>query len=348
MKKQALIGKTLTELQTIALELGEPKFRAKQIAEWLYKHNISSIQDMLNLSKPFRQALEEKYCLGKVATSDIQVSIDGTEKYLFPVLVNDMEQSIEAVYIPEGDRATLCVSSQVGCKMNCSFCHTGKMGFLGNLSASQIINQVLSCRHSENLTNIVFMGMGEPLDNYKELAKVLDILTASWGLAWSPKRITVSTIGPPVGLQKLLSEQDCHVAISIHSPYPQERAELMPVEKAYPISDIIGTLQQHDFSKQRRLSFEYILFDNLNDDIPHARQLHRILKPLMPHCRVNLIRYHQIPGIPLASPTSERVEAFETFLNKYGLRCTTRRSRGEDIFAACGMLATEKRKRQTQ
>lgn len=339
-----LIGKTLAELQEMVLQYKQPKFRAKQIAEWIYTHKVDRIDDMTNLPLAFREELKHSFIVGKVSPSLKQVSVDGTEKYLFPVQVKDKNYEIETVYIPEGDRATLCVSSQVGCKMNCSFCNTGRMGFLGNLSAAQIINQFLSCPHVDELSNIVFMGMGEPLDNYEEVSKALDILTSSWGMAWSPKRITVSTIGVEKGLERLLEEHNCHVAISIHSPFPIEREKLMPVEKAYPIYEVIETLSKYDFSGQRRLSFEYIMFKDLNDDIAHARQLHAVLKPLMPHCRVNLIRYHSIPGSSLQAPDAEKVESFEDFLNTYGLRCTTRRSRGEDIFAACGMLATESKK----
>ncbi|MDO4790423.1 MAG: 23S rRNA (adenine(2503)-C(2))-methyltransferase RlmN [Porphyromonas sp.] len=342
---KTLIGHTLKELETLVSAYNQPKFRAKQIAEWLYLHRVSSIEEMSNLPISFRQQLAEEYTVGHHNPIATQRSVDGTEKYLFAVQTTKGDREIETVYIPEADRATLCVSSQVGCKMNCSFCHTGKMGFLSNLPAADIINQFLSCPHVEKLTNIVFMGMGEPLDNYPEVSKALEILTSKWGLGWSPKRITVSTIGPREGLLKLLQEQQCQVAISIHSPYPEERATLMPVEKAFPIEEIIETLGKFDFSGQRRLSFEYIVFDGLNDDLRHAEALYRILKPLLPDCRVNLIKYHSIPGVDLHSPSSVRVQSFEDYLNSKGVRCTTRRSRGEDIFAACGMLATTKGKK---
>lgn len=342
---KTLIGHTLKELEALVKSHNQPKFRAKQIAEWLYVHKVTEIEEMSNLPISFRQQLSEDYIIGRHTPITTQRSKDGTEKYLFSVDTLKGTQEIETVYIPESDRATLCISSQVGCKMNCSFCHTGKMGFLFNLPSAEIINQFLSCPHVEKLTNIVFMGMGEPLDNYDEVSKTLEILTAPWGLAWSPKRITVSTIGPRDGLLKLLQEQQCQVAISIHSPYPEERAALMPVEKAFPIEEVIATLQKFDFSGQRRLSFEYIVFDGLNDDLRHAEALFRILKPLLPDCRVNLIKYHSIPGVDLRSPSPVRVQSFEDYLNSKGVRCTTRRSRGEDIFAACGMLATTKGKK---
>ncbi|KGL52948.1 MULTISPECIES: 23S rRNA (adenine(2503)-C(2))-methyltransferase RlmN [Porphyromonas] len=342
---KTLIGHTLKELEALVKSHNQPKFRAKQIAEWLYVHKVTEIEEMSNLPISFRQQLSENYTIGRHVPITTQRSKDGTEKYLFSVDTKKGLREIETVYIPESDRATLCISSQIGCKMNCSFCHTGKMGFLFNLSAAEIINQFLSCPHIEKLTNIVFMGMGEPLDNYDEVSKTLEILTAPWGLAWSPKRITVSTIGSRDGLLKLLQEQQCQVAISIHSPYPEERAALMPVEKAFPIEEVIATLQKFDFSGQRRLSFEYIVFDGLNDDLRHAEALIRILKPLLPDCRINLIKYHSIPGVDLRSPSPVRVQSFEDYLNSKGVRCTTRRSRGEDIFAACGMLATTKGKK---
>lgn len=335
---KVILGMTLAQLEELVQTLGQPRFRGRQIAEWLYQKRATTFEEMSNLPKDLRQQLSEKYCIGRTPPSVTQTSKDGTEKYLFPLL-SDPQKQFETVYIPEGDRATLCVSSQVGCKMNCSFCATGKMGWLAHLSSADIINQVLSIPHSDQLTNLVFMGMGEPLDNYAAVAAVIEILTSDYGLAWSPKRITVSTIGVREGLQKLLSEQSVHVAISIHNAIPEERLALMPVEKAFPISTVIETLKGHDFSGQRRLSFEYILFEGINDSKLHAERLIALLRPL--DCRVNLIRYHAIPGIPYQTPSSERVQWFEELLNSRGLRTTTRRSRGEDISAACGMLSTE-------
>lgn len=337
--KKVILGSTLTELEQLVKGMGQPRFRGRQIAEWLYQKRATSFDEMTNLPKEFRQQLSDEYITGRTAPTMTQTSNDGTEKYLFPLLA-DSEKLFETVYIPEGDRATLCVSSQVGCKMACSFCATGKMGWLANLSSADIINQVLSIPHSEELTNLVFMGMGEPLDNYPAVAQVVEILTADYGFAWSPKRITVSTIGVREGLRKLLEEQSVHVAISIHNAIPEERLALMPVEKAFPISTVIDTLKEYDFSGQRRLSFEYILFEGLNDSKLHAERLIALLRPL--DCRVNLIRYHAIPDIPYSTPDSAKVEWFEEQLNSRGLRTTTRRSRGEDISAACGMLSTEK------
>lgn len=336
--KEPLLGKTLEELQELVSHLAEPRFRATQIAEWIYQKGATSFDEMTNLSKALREKLDQSYQIGRIAPSVSQLSSDGTEKYLFPASAAP-ELQFETVYIPDGKRATLCVSSQVGCKMNCSFCATGKMGFLAQLSSGDIINQVLSVPHSEQLTNIVFMGMGEPLDNYKEVSKAIEILTAEYGFAWSPKRITVSTIGVRQGLRRLLKEHSVHIAISLHSPFAEERLELMPVEKAFPIENVLELLRQYDFSGQRRLSFEYILFGGVNDSQSHADKLIQLLRPL--DCRVNLIRYHSIPSIAYHAPAESQVQWFENYLNSNGLRCTTRRSRGEDISAACGMLSTE-------
>ncbi len=336
--KQAILGLTLPQLQELIATLGQPSYRAKQVAEWIYRRRATSFEEMTNLPKDLRQALQATYRVGRSEPIARQVSRDGTEKYLFRPLEHP-NLTFETVYIPDGKRATLCVSSQVGCKMNCLFCATGKMGFHTHLTPTDILNQVLSVPHADELTNIVFMGMGEPLDNYPAVAQALQLLTADYGYGWSPKRITVSTIGPKRGLKQFLDEQTAHLAISIHSAIPEERAKLMPVEKAFHIHDIIETLSHYDFSGQRRLSFEYIVFGGYNDTPSHAQALLKLLKPL--DCRVNLIRYHAIPGVPLSTSDDTHIQWMEEYLNTNGLRTTIRRSRGEDISAACGMLTTE-------
>ena len=338
MGKKALIGLSLGELELLTKELGMPSFTAKQISDWLYKKKVSSIDEMSNLSLSHRDKLKEQYTLGRTSFSKKQESSDGTIKYLFPV---NNTHFIETVYIPDKERATLCVSSQVGCKMNCLFCMTGKQGFSGQLSSSDIINQILSIPESDKLTNIVFMGMGEPLDNTEELFKALEILTADYGFAWSPKRITVSTIGVIPGLKSFLEKSQCHLAISIHSPFHDERLSLMPIEKAYPIQKVVELIKQYDFSHQRRVSFEYIMFGGLNDDLKHTRALAELLSGIP--CRVNLIKYHTIPGVDLPASNPEAMIVFRDYLNSRGIICTIRSSRGEDILAACGMLSTKEK-----
>ena len=335
--KAPLLGKTLDELTQIVLDLGMPKFTAGQIASWLYGRKVASIDEMTNLSVKNRERLKECYEVGATAPVHEMRSVDGTVKYLFRTPEGDY---VESVYIPDADRATLCVSSQVGCKMNCKFCMTGKQGYTNSLTAAQILNQIYSIPERDTLTNVVFMGMGEPFDNLDEVLRALEILTASYGYAWSPKRITVSSVGLRKGLRRFLDESDCHLAISLHSPFPAQRQELMPAEKAFSIVEIVDILRQYDFSKQRRLSFEYIVFKGVNDSLIYAKELVRLLRGL--DCRMNLIRFHAIPNVDLEGADMETMLAFRDYLTQHGLFATIRASRGEDIFAACGMLSTAK------
>jgi 23S rRNA (adenine2503-C2)-methyltransferase len=335
-EKKSLIGLNPAELKEIALSLNMPAFTAKQITEWLYKKRVSSIDEMTNISAKNRELLKEKFEVGRSEPVFAQTSADGTKKYLFKTREGN---AVESVFIPEEDRFTLCVSSQVGCKMACKFCATGKQSFGGQLSAAEIMNQIMSIPEAGELTNLVFMGMGEPFDNTKELLRALEILTSDYGYAWSPKRITVSTIGLIPGMKEFLEKSACHLAVSMHSPFPKERVELMPAEKAYPLQEIIQLLRQYDFTKQRRLSFEYIMFEGLNDSTRHAVEVVKLLRGL--ECRVNLIRFHAIPDVDLRTSDEQKMVAFRDYLTNNGIICTIRRSRGEDIFAACGMLATK-------
>ena len=333
-----LLGKTLDELHAVASSLGMPRFTAKQIAQWLYVKRVRSIDQMTNLSLANRQQLADAgYTVGYEDPADAAHSTDGTIRYLFATPAG---KHIETVYLPEHERATLCVSSQIGCKMRCYFCMTGKQGFNGQLTAHQIINQIFAIPESLTLTNLVFMGMGEPLDNWEELSKALQIITAPWGMAWSPKRVTVSTIGFMPHLRDFLDQSLCHLAISLHSPFGDERARLMPVEKAYTTSDVIGLLREYDWTHQRELTFEYIVFRGLNDDTRHAKALLQLLKGLP--CKVNLIRFHAIPDVELQTSDITAMEHLRDYLCQHGLMTTIRASRGEDIYAACGMLSSKK------
>ncbi|BAU17329.1 conserved hypothetical protein with radical SAM domain [Prevotella intermedia] len=336
--KKPLMGMNLLELKTVAKELGMPAFTGGQMAKWLYTQHITSIDEMTNLSKVNREKLKAAYTIGCKKHIDAQYSKDGTIKYLFPT---DDGKFVESVYIPDEDRATLCVSSQVGCKMNCLFCQTGKQGFEGNLSVTDILNQIYSLPECEKLTNIVFMGQGEPMDNYENVLRTTQIMTADYGYAWSPKRITVSSIGVKTKLKRFLEESDCHVAISMHSPIPAERAEIMPGERGMSIADIVELLRNYDFSHQRRLSFEYIVFKGVNDSERHAKEIIKLLKGL--DCRINLIRFHTIPNVPLHGVDDKKMEEFRNYLTQHGVFTTIRASRGQDIFAACGLLSTAKK-----
>ncbi len=339
MTNYPLLGMTLSELQQLVRDKGMPVFTAKQIATWLYDKKVKSIDEMTNLSIKNREQLKKDYYVGYNGPSSCVKSIDGTIKYLYDIAEN---QSVESVYIPDQDRATLCISSQVGCKMNCKFCMTGKQGFSANLTSNQILNQIYSLPERDKLTNIVMMGMGEPLDNLDEVLKALEILTSSYGNGWSPKRITLSTVGLRKGLQRFIESSDCHLAISLHSPFTSQRAALMPAEKGMPFTEMFELLKKYDFSKQRRLSFEYIVFNNVNDSLIHAKELVKILKGL--DCRVNLIRFHAIPNVDLDGASMEKMVEFRDYLTSHGVFTTIRSSRGEDIFAACGMLSTMNKK----
>ena len=332
-----LLGLTLAELRDLCTSLGMPAFTGGQIAKWLYTAHVSSIDEMTNISKKNRMLLAKHYCVGAMPHKEELISVDGTKKYLFPVASG---KYVEAVYIPDKDRATLCVSCQVGCKMNCLFCQTGKQGFEGSLTAGDILNQIYSLPDREKLTNIVFMGQGEPMDNLDNVLKATEILTAEWGYAWSPRRITVSSVGIKDKLKRFLDESECHVAISLHTPIHEQRAQLMPAERGFAIEDIVALLRQYDFSHQRRLSFEYIVFDGQNDTPTHAREIVRLLRGV--DCRINLIRFHQIPGVDLNTSDEKKMERLRDYLTAHGLYTTIRASRGQDIFAACGLLSTAK------
>ena len=375
--KEKLLGMTLEELKQAAVSCGLKGFVGAQLADWLYAKRATSWDRMVNISKAAKEALAEKYDLGISAPVGSSISTDGTKKYLFEVhpawktvggsalnqhgngLAEEGEMAapnkmdscrggeriegqekaefVEAVMIPEEERRTLCVSSQAGCKMGCKFCMTGRHGFHGQLEAADILNQFLSIDEAAELTNTVFMGMGEPLDNYAAVSRAIEVLTAPWGFAWSPKRVTVSTIGVLPTLKRYLDEQRCHLAVSLHNPFPEERLQMMPAQKAWDIREVLDLIRQYDFSGQRRVSFEYTMFKGFNDDKRHADALIRLLRGL--ECRVNLIRFHKIPDFPYDCATDAAMEAFRDRLNNHQVLCTIRSSRGEDILAACGMLA---------
>lgn len=347
-----LLGKTLTELQEVALRVGLQKFAGKQLAEWLYVRRVKTFDEMTNISLKGREALKAQYVVGRHEPVKEAVSVDGTRKYLFDVnhqsaIINHQSlNAVESVYIPEEDRATLCVSTQAGCKMGCKFCMTGTLGFHGNLSAADILNQIFEIdqlaisNQQLALTNLVFMGEGEPMDNLDNVLRALEIMTAPYGCGWSPKRITVSTVGVPA-MKRFLDESECHIAVSMHNPFAVERATIMPAEKLFSITEVVNLLKQYDFSHQRRVSFEYICWAGQNDTMRHAKELLRLLKGLP--CRINLIRFHAgVEDIKnerrFPASDEKQMEYLRDYLTEHGLTTTIRRSRGEDILAACGML----------
>lgn len=336
--QKVLLGLTSAELKEIVRQLGMPAFTGGQIARWLYQQHVTSIDEMTNISKQNRERLKEQYTVGVMPPVDCQRSKDGTAKYLFPTATG---RCVETVYIPDGERATLCVSSQVGCKMNCLFCQTGKQGWEGDLTAADILNQIYGLPERDTLTNVVFMGQGEPMDNLDAVLRATQILTADDGFQWSPKRITVSSVGVKSKLKRFLDESPCHVAISMHSPLHEQRLALMPAERAMPIAEVVELLRQYDFTHQRRCSFEYICFGGLNDTLAHGREIVKLVSGL--ECRVNLIRFHQIPDVDLPGSDELRMEHLRDYLTQNGVFTTIRASRGEDIFAACGLLSTARK-----
>lgn len=335
MTKESLYGKTLSQLKALCEAEQLPRFAAKQIARWLYVHHVDDIQQMTDLSLAARSQLSENYTLGLSSPLRESISTDGTKKYLFET---QQGQYIESAYIPDRDRATLCVSSQAGCRMGCRFCATARQGLQHSLSAGEIINQIISLPDRDRLTNIVFMGMGEPLDNLDNVLNAIEILTAEWGFGWSPTRITLSTAGVARHLATFLDKTKVHLAVSLHNPFHDERAEIMPIEKAYPIREVCDILRRYDFTGQRRVSFEYIVMEGLNDSPAHIKELCRLLNGIK--CRINLIRFHKIPDSPYFSPSNDMMIAFRDALTAKGIQTTIRASRGEDIKAACGLLST--------
>ena len=334
-RHEYLYGQTLPQLEALCNRLEMPRFAAKQIARWLYDKHATTIEAMSDLSARHRALLAETYEVGLTAPEKVSSSTDGTKKYLYRTSQNHF---IESAYIPDGDRATLCISSQAGCRMGCRFCATGRQGLQHSLSTNEILNQIGSLPERERLTNVVFMGMGEPLDNLDSLLPALEVLTSAWGFGWSPTRITVSTAGVASRLERFLEATQVHLAVSLHNPFPHERAEIMPVEKAWPIREVVEILRRYDFTHQRRVSFEYIVMSGLNDSPRHIRELCRLLDGIK--CRINLIRFHKIPGSPYFSPDDRAMIAFRDALTAKGIHTTIRTSRGEDIQAACGLLST--------
>lgn len=334
-RHEYLYGQTLPQLEALCNRLEMPRFAAKQIARWLYDKHATTIEAMSDLSVRHRALLAETYEVGLTAPEKVSISTDGTKKYLYRTSQNHF---IESAYIPDGDRATLCISSQAGCRMGCRFCATGRQGLQHSLSTNEILNQIGSLPERERLTNVVFMGMGEPLDNLDSLLPTLEVLTSAWGFGWSPTRITVSTAGVASRLERFLEATQVHLAVSLHNPFPHERAEIMPIEKAWPIREVVEILRRYDFTHQRRVSFEYIVMSGLNDSPRHIRELCRLLDGIK--CRINLIRFHKIPGSPYFSPDDRAMIAFRDALTAKGIHTTIRTSRGEDIQAACGLLST--------
>ncbi len=301
----------------------------------MYAKDAASFDAMTNIPRAARTLLAERYAIERRAPARVSESADGTRKYLFGA---GNARFVEAAWIPEERRSTLCLSVQVGCKMGCLFCMTGKQGFQGHLSSGEILDQYRSLPERDRVTNIVYMGMGEPMDNLESVLDSLEVLCADYGFGLSPTRITVSTIGLVPAMRTFLARTRCHLAVSLHTPFEEERRRLMPIENVHPLAEVLAELRASMVRGQRRVSFEYIMFENVNDTPRHARELARILDGI--RCRVNLIPFHTIPGTPLTPSPREAMERFQALLREKGILTTIRQSRGQDIEAACGLLST--------
>jgi len=335
MKKKSLCGLSVDDLFNLIGPSGFTRVQAVTVLNSIYKKSITEISQIQKTSKILKNYLINNADTGISRPIASEVSIDKTVKYLFRT---ETGKVFETVYIPDNKRNTVCVSTQSGCRMNCSFCLTGSYGFHGNLLAGEIINQILSIPESAKVTHVVFMGMGEPMDNIENVMKACDILTAGWGLAISPRNITVSTVGITPGIKKFLVNSDCNLTLSLHSPFSAERKSIVPVEKNYPAHQIIEIMRNYPVRKKRRLSVAYVMIKDMNDTDLHLEGLKVLLEGSK--IRVNLIPYHQNIIDTQASSTSERILFFKHNLVVAGISASIRKTRGFDIAAACGLLAS--------
>ncbi len=331
----------LDELESALRELGERSYRARQIMAWLWKRGADSFAAMHDLPAALRAALAERFALAAPNPAFVARAADGTRKLLLGLA--DGER-IESVIIPARDRVTLCVSSQAGCAMGCEFCATARMGLRRNLSAGEILGQIVAARRhldpEETLTNYVFMGMGEPLANYPRLARALAAMTAEWGMGISPRRITVSTVGLIPGMERLLADFDVHLAVSLHATTDEVRDRIAPINRRFPLADLIAACANLPLKRRSRITFEYVMLDGVNDSDADARRLARMLAPL--RAKVNLIIFNPFAGAPFQPSPRARVEGFQAILHQGNLTATIRESRGRDIAAACGQLRAER------
>lgn len=333
MIKTSLCGLTADEIRILA---GSSTSHATAIANCLYKKRIGDIMLIPDIPKKVKEELSKKSIPGIYKPVSSKKSSDGTIKYLFR---NESEQEFETVLLTDNKRTTVCISSQSGCRMGCPFCVTGKYGFRGNLSAGDILNQVLGLPGSEKVTHVVFMGMGEPMDNIENVLKACKILSAEWGLAVSPRNITVSTVGITPGIEYFLEKSNCNIALSLYSPFPEERYLTVPAEKKYPSHEIIQMMKVHQSSGKRRMSIAYIMIRDTNDTQKHLEGLTALIHGS--GIRINLIPYNPIPGDDSISSSPERMQYFRHELVISGISASIRKSKGIDVSAACGLLASE-------
>ncbi len=341
--KKNLLGCNLSEIEVIIADLGYRKFHAKQILKWVHKRYITDIKEMTDLSNDLRDKLSKSTEIELPALISENVSKDGTTKWLFN---SGAGQAIETVYIPETDRGTLCISSQVGCALDCSFCATGHQGFNRNLNADEIISQLYFANSSlprrnnglPAITNVVFMGMGEPLANFKHVLKAIEIMLSDHAYGLSRRRVTLSTSGIVPNISQLSDQCNVSLAVSLHAPNDELRNKLVPINKIHPISDLLDACWSYAKQQSNRyITFEYVMLKDVNDTMNHARELYRLLinKP----AKLNLIPFNTFDGSNYKSSSSNQIKKFQTWLREKGIIVTTRKTRGDDIDAACGQLA---------
>jgi 23S rRNA (adenine2503-C2)-methyltransferase len=331
-----------SELESIISSFGKERYRSIQILRWLYQRGVHSIDEMTNLSKKFRERLNQISRISTLQPVRIEEAVDGTKKFLLQL---EDGNRIESVLIPDKSRLTLCVSTQVGCGLGCRFCLTGKIGLKRDLSVSEIVNQILAAKKTlggkSSITNIVLMGMGEPLANYSNTLKTIELMAHPDGFRFSSRRITLSTAGLLPGLERLLKEKiQFRLAISLNASDEETRSRLMPVNRRYPMKKVLEVLRSMPLKRRARITFEYVMVDGVNDSPRDAKRLIQLLKGIP--SKINLIPLNETPEIPFKRPSEERVRQFQEILMKAGLTAIVRASKGADISAACGQLQGRK------
>ena len=334
MVKMSLCGLTADEILDLIRPSGFTAAQAVSISNGIYKKSISDICLIPKIPSQLKQELCNKAISGIFLALASKVSVDKSVKYLFS---NETGKVYETVYIPDNKRNTVCVSTQSGCRMGCSICVTAMYGFSGNLTAGEIVNQIIAIPQARKITHVVFMGMGEPMDNLENVLKACSIITAEWGLSISSRNVTVSTVGIMPGVEQFLQKSDCNLTLSLYSPFTEERKRMVPVENQYPVQKTIDIMKDFQVRKKRRLSLAYVMIKDLNDTDRHLEELKCILKGSS--IRVNLLPYHPALNDKNCSSSAERMQFFKHNLIISGISASIRKSRGTDISAACGLLA---------
>jgi 23S rRNA (adenine2503-C2)-methyltransferase len=335
MLKKILCGLTSDEIRALIEPCGFGDYHALSISNSIYKKGISDIQKIPGIPKKLKELLSDISETGLTRPVSSEVSADGSVKYLFCTASG---KTFETVYIPEEKRHTVCVSSQSGCKMGCSFCRTARYGFKGNLTVEEILNQIISIPCSGKITHVVFMGMGEPMDNLENVLKACSIITSESGLALGAKNITVSTVGILPRVEEFLARSECNLTLSLYSPFKQERRRAIPAEERFPADSVISLMKRFKLKKKRRLSVAYLMMQGINDTDDHLEKLISVLSDS--DIRVNLLPYHPVPDDHNTASSPERMQYFKHSLVTSGISASIRKSRGADISAACGLLAS--------